>query len=134
MVSSAGNGGNNPYIQGSPSSAESAISVAQSTVPGAFAAELQVTAPITYVDNHAVVHYTWSAPWDNVISGEAYHTDNTGCAAEDFPAEVNGKIAVVWRGGCFFSDKVYYAQEAGATAAIVALVDASDPFAGGQGS
>jgi hypothetical protein len=40
----------------------------------------------------------------------------------------------VWRGACAFSDKVYYAQEAGAIAAVVALVDNTDPFAGAQGS
>ena len=134
VVSSAGNGGNNPYIQGSPSSAQTAISVAQSSVPNAFAAEFVITDPVSITGSSDVVHYSWSATWDSTISGEVYHTNNTGCAADDFPAEANGKIVMVWRGGCFFSDKVYYAQEAGATAAIVALVDSSDPFNGAQGS
>lgn len=134
VVASAGNGGDNPFILGSPSSAESAISVAQSSVPSAFAAEFVISDPITYAGSSSVVHYTWSAAWDSVITGEAYHIDSNGCAPTDYPAAVSGKIAVIWRGACNFSDKVYYAQQAGATAALVALVDGSAPFAGSQGS
>jgi Zn-dependent metalloprotease len=44
---------------------------------------------------------------------------NDGCSAITNPAEVAGKIAIVYRGTCNFSAKVYNAQLAGAVAVIV---------------
>lgn len=134
VVSSAGNGGDNPYVQGMPSGVASAISVAESTVPSAFRADLQITAPTGAAGVHEMAHFPWSGPYDSLIAGEAVHTLNTGCTPADFPAGVAGKIVVVDRGGCFFSDKVYYGQQAGATAVIVGLITPEAPFAGAQGS
>lgn len=42
-----------------------------------------------------------------------------GCDSLINPMEIEGKIAVIRRGSCFFSDKVWYAQQAGAIAAII---------------
>lgn len=44
---------------------------------------------------------------------------NVGCTAEDFPAEVNGAVALVQRGECTFAEKVQFATESGAVAALV---------------
>ncbi|WP_309642659.1 T9SS-dependent M36 family metallopeptidase [Flavobacterium sp.] len=44
---------------------------------------------------------------------------NSACAAATNPFEVSGHIVLIKRGGCFFSNKVKAAQDAGATAVIV---------------
>ena len=46
-------------------------------------------------------------------------TSTSGCEAADFPAEVDGAVALMQRGTCPFGDKVANAQTAGAVAAIV---------------
>lgn len=42
-----------------------------------------------------------------------------GCVMLNNADDIAGKIAVVDRGSCFFSDKVWYAQEAGAIAVVI---------------
>ncbi len=44
---------------------------------------------------------------------------NSACNPATNPFDVSGKIALIKRGGCFFSNKVKNAQDAGATAVIV---------------
>jgi len=44
---------------------------------------------------------------------------NNGCSELLNSEEINGNIALVFRGGCNFTDKVLLAQEAGATAVII---------------
>ncbi len=44
---------------------------------------------------------------------------NSACAAATNPFDLSGKIALIKRGGCFFSVKVKNAQDAGATAVIM---------------
>lgn len=44
---------------------------------------------------------------------------NSACQAPTNPFDISGKIALIKRGGCFFSNKVKNAQDAGATAVIV---------------
>lgn len=57
---------------------------------------------------------------DPVIAAQA-------CTSLVNPGDVAGKIALVNRGGCFFSDKVWYAQEAGAVGVIICnYVDLGD--------
>lgn len=45
--------------------------------------------------------------------------DTMGCGPITNTTEVAGNVALVNRGACFFSDKVYYAGDAGASAAII---------------
>ncbi|MCL9781377.1 M20/M25/M40 family metallo-hydrolase [Vibrio sp. S4M6] len=48
------------------------------------------------------------------------YDDTDGCEASDFVGkDVSGKIAVIQRGGCSFSDKVVNAENAGAKAVII---------------
>lgn len=54
--------------------------------------------------------------------------DTLGCDTSSISYE--GKMALVRRGACFFSDKVYYAQQAGAIAAVIVNADGSDPTGG----
>ncbi|KDM91639.1 M28 family metallopeptidase [Photobacterium galatheae] len=52
--------------------------------------------------------------------GAPDYDDTDGCEAADFTGkDVAGKIAVIQRGGCAFSDKVVNAQNAGAKAVII---------------
>ncbi|MGD8969430.1 MAG: S8 family serine peptidase, partial [Anaerolineae bacterium] len=44
---------------------------------------------------------------------------NTLCDGEDVTGDLTDQIALISRGGCYFSDKVWNAQQAGAVAAIV---------------
>jgi len=62
------------------------------------------------------------------VFGPAAYTDvgtvtaegtNTLCDGEVVTGDLTGQIALISRGGCFFSDKVWNAQAAGAIAAIV---------------
>ena len=53
---------------------------------------------------------------------------NEACSAITNPAAVDGKVALVDRGSCFFSTKVKNCQDAGAIAVIVANNVADPPF------
>ena len=134
VVSSAGNSANLPYIVGSPSSARPGISVAQSSVPSAINNEIQLVAPASIAGTGPVVYYSWSGAWTTPVTGTVQYVGGTGCSQAAIPSSVAGKIALIDRGGCNFSDKVYFAQQAGAIAALVGLVDNSTPFEGSQGS
>jgi len=50
-----------------------------------------------------------------------------GCQAPTNAAELAGKIAIVDRGGCNFTVKVKFAQEAGAIATLIANIPSRDP-------
>ncbi|GMF16444.1 unnamed protein product [[Candida] boidinii] len=53
------------------------------------------------------------------VTGSIILVENEGCDASDFPAEINGNIALIKRGSCAFGDKSRNAGAAGAIAAIV---------------
>lgn len=135
-VSSAGNGGNKPYITGSPSSAMSALAVAQTAVPSDFMPFLTVTAPAAYAGDYVAVFQPWSTPLASTISGPMQYGDDggtnlNGCAA--FTGDLSGKIVLVDRGACNFTLKVKNIGDAGGIAGIIGLIDSSDPFTGGDG-
>ena len=104
-VSSAGNGGDKPYIQGSPSAAETALSVAQTQVPSAALQLIDVDGA-----DYPAVFQPWSAPLAGAISGPVQYGDGdggnlNGCAA--FAAGTfTGKIGLVDRGACNFTLKI----------------------------
>ncbi len=57
---------------------------------------------------------------------------NNGCSEITNAAELNGNIAILYRGGCSFVEKAIFAQEAGATAMIIINnVLGEDPFTPG---
>ncbi|KXN86151.1 putative leucine aminopeptidase 2 [Leucoagaricus sp. SymC.cos] len=56
---------------------------------------------------------------------------NLGCAASDFPADTAGKITLISRGNCTFSNKVALSGAAGAIGAIV-YNNADGPVGSGQ--
>jgi len=60
---------------------------------------------------------------DNTDSGSFYD----GCQEPTNAAELAGKIAIIDRGGCAFTEKVKFAQEAGSIGVVIANIPASDP-------
>ncbi len=140
-VASAGNSADKQFITGSPGAASSALSVAQTQVPSA---ALQL---ITYLTpaagDRGAVFQPWSTPLAGTIEGPVTYPPaaggkSLGCSddlgANPYAAgEYAGKIVFVDRGTCAISFKVANLAFAGATAAIVGVVNADAPFAASYG-
>lgn len=150
-VASAGNGSDKPYVAGTPASAETALSVAQTNVPSAFLPLMQVTAPPSIVGSYPAVFQPWSAPLTTVIEAPLQYGDGAGgqllgCslgadpnsvdpANSPFPAgSLAGKIVLVNRGVCNFSVKIFNIQRGGGLVGIIAMVNAEAPFEGAFGA
>jgi subtilisin family serine protease len=136
-VASAGNGSDKPFVTGTPAAAPSALSVAQTNVPSALQDVLEVLAPAEIADIIQAVFQPWAAPLTATIEGPLQYADGAGgnlngCApfAE---GSLTGKIVMVDRGGCFFSDKVRNVALGGGSIGIIALIAPGDPFQGGFG-
>ncbi|MDJ0756549.1 MAG: S8 family serine peptidase [Ardenticatenaceae bacterium] len=132
-VASAGNGGNNQYIVGSPSTAPSALSVAQTSVPSAVLDQMQVEGGDTWV----AIAQPWAPTLTSAITAPAVYGDGAGgnlngCAAFA-PGTFSGEIVLVDRGACNFTLKIKNISEAGGGVGIIGLVAAGDPFSGGDG-
>jgi len=139
-VVSAGNDADRPFIAGAPSTAEGAISVAQTTLPDTKSYPIRVDSPtITGLPGNTV-RYAVAQPWSPaptaVISGTlAAPVGRSGCTAADFAGFPRGAVALISRGTCATSTKAQNAQAAGARAAIVHQALPGDPteysFGGG---
>ncbi|HEU4326197.1 MAG TPA: S8 family serine peptidase [Roseiflexaceae bacterium] len=119
VVASAGNSGDIPYSVASPSTADAALSVAESALPG------ERLYPITVGAGRADgLLMAWSAPIDAPLSGTLVYGDgaggnSTGC--EPFaPGGLAGKVVLLDRGGCAVSLKAANAAAAGALVVVVA--------------
>ena len=131
-VSSAGNGADKPYVTGTPSSAPTALSVAQTQVPSA---SLQ----IIDVDGvgYPAVFQSWSVPLSGVLTDPVQYGDGiggnlNGCVPFAV-GSLTGFIVLVDRGACAFTLKISNISQAGGTAGIIGLVASGAPFAGGDG-
>ena len=130
-VSSAGNGSDKYFITGTPSSAPSALSVAQTQVPSA---QLQV---INLGDAEIpAVFQPWSVPLAAPISGPVQYGDGAGgnldgCAP--FTTDLTGLVVLVDRGACNFTLKIKTIGDAGGALGIIGLVAPGAPFSGGDG-
>ena len=132
-VSSAGNCGDKPYCTGTPSSAPSAISVAQTQVPSA---ALQLIS-VDGAGDLPAVFQPWSTPLASTISAPVQYADGAGgnlngCAAFA-PGSLAGLIVLVDRGACNFTLKIKNIGDAGGAAGIIGLVAPGAPFSGGDG-
>ncbi len=129
-VASAGNSADKPYATGTPSAANTALSVAQTQVPSAALQLIQVDG----VDYPAVFQ-AWSAPLAGDLTGPVQYGDGAGgnlngCAP--FPAgSLTGQIVLVDRGACFFTTKIFNIGNAGGVAGIIGLIAPGAPFSGG---
>jgi subtilisin family serine protease len=136
-VASAGNGGDKPFINGTPAATDSALSVAQTAVPSGFQPLMQITAPAAIVGTFPAVFQPWSTPLAGVVEAPVQYGDGAGgnllgCAAFA-PGSLAGKIVLVNRGSCNFTLKIKNIADAGGVIGIIGLVDSSDPFEGGDG-
>ncbi len=135
-VASAGNSADKPYITGSPAAAPSALSVAQTQVPSAIQAVMQVLAPEAVVGDYEAVFQPWSVPLTETIEGPVVYGDGNGgnlFGCEPFETDLSGFIVLVDRGLCNFTLKAVNITLAGGELGLIGLVDASEPFAGGDG-
>lgn len=134
-VASAGNGSNKPYVTGTPAAAPTALSVAQTQVPGAVLPQLTVqdaSGETALVING--VFQEWSAEPEGVVEGDLVYGDGNGgnllgCNAftEEFAP---GTIVLVDRGACSFTQKIATIANAGGVAGIIGLVTPEAPFSG----
>ncbi len=136
-VTSAGNGGDRPYVLSTPAATKSALAVGQTHVPSAVQDLMEVTSPSAVVGAYLVVHQSWSAPLTEVVQGEVQYGDGSGgnlrgCAAFASGALV-GKLVMVDRGDCSFTAKIRHIQEAGGRLGLIGLVAPGSPFDGGFG-
>ena len=136
-AAAAGNGGDRPYITSTPGAAASAISVAQTQVPSAFLPTVAVLEPPAWSGSYSLAHQPWSAPLAGVIEGPVQYGDGSegnlrGCRPFA-PGSLAGRIVVVDRGRCFFSDKIRHIQKAGGILGFIARVSPGPPFEGGFG-
>jgi subtilisin family serine protease len=119
VVASAGNSGDIPYIMGSPSAAEGAISVAQSTVP---------SDKLYKITAGSVTASGMLQPWSPAIVGTLNGVlqygngaggNLNGCAAFP-PGSLTGKVLLVDRGTCNNSIKGSNGSAAGAAFVVIA--------------
>ncbi len=131
-VSSAGNGSDKPYVVGTPSSAPSALSVAQTQVPSASLQLIDVDGA-----NYPAVFQPWSVPLASAITGPVQYGDGAGGnlngCAPFAPGSLTGFVVLVDRGACNFTLKISNISQAGGEAGIIGLVAPGAPFSGGDG-
>ncbi|HSV68471.1 MAG TPA: S8 family serine peptidase [Methylibium sp.] len=125
VVASAGNGGNKPYVTGSPGMGAGVLSVAQTSVPSAGAIPLVVNAPAAVAGTYTNTNTVDWAPIDRSVTNDVV-VAGLVCAEGSVPATVAGKVALVDRGSCNISEKVDRAARAGAAAVILANNAAGD--------
>ncbi|MBC7928561.1 MAG: S8 family serine peptidase, partial [Bryobacteraceae bacterium] len=141
VVAAAGNGGNIPYIAGSPATGPSIISVAETQVPTATTYSLLVTAPASIAGTYTNTATLEFAPIGSGFSNGPVVFVGRGCPADPpagFPADPYltnpaGKVALIDRGACNISDKVDRAAKAGAIGVLIGLVAPGDAVSFSRG-
>ena len=120
VVCSAGNAGDSSYIVGSPSAADSAISVASSSTG------FETSPFIEYGESQYIPYTTSDNPITETITAElvdvSVDIDPTGelCTVPSGQeGALTGKIALISRGNCAFADKINNAETLGAVAAVI---------------
>lgn len=126
VVIAAGNEGNTHYIMGSPGVAARAITVASSLDNGITTGSIRVTAPPAIVGGYEAVEgpvtpklAATGAKMAQVVATVPADACVAAGAALGNAASLSGKIALIDRGSCNFTDKILKAQAAGALGVIV---------------
>jgi len=136
-VASAGNSSDKPYVTGTPAAALTALSVAQTQVPSAFAPQYEVTAPAGIAGLYDAVFQAWSVPLASVIQAPLIYGDGAGGnlnGCGPFAAgSLAGNIVLVDRGACNFTLKISNISQAGGLVGIIGLIAPGAPFSGGDG-
>jgi minor extracellular serine protease Vpr len=126
VVVAAGNSGPDPHTIGSPANAPAAISVGASSNERLFNNTATVGGKA-----YQAIEGSGPAPSQPVTAGlkDVAALDGSGLACSTLKAgSLQGKVALILRGTCFFSDKLTNAQAAGAKGALV-YTDAARPDA-----
>lgn len=130
-VASAGNGSDKPFITGAPAAAVTALSVAQTEVPSAVVDLMIIVSPPVSPPERGAIFQSWSAPLTAAITAPVVFTASNPLGCTPFAAgSLTGRIALVNRGSCTFSDKIRNIQAGGALIGIIGLVDNTAPFSG----
>ncbi len=121
VVASAGNSGDVPYITGSPAVADKAISVAASVDDGIVVGAIEVNSPESIAGQYEAVEGAITTPLSESgdITNDAVYVGQ-GCSADEYLDNPEGKIALIDRGTCSFTEKLQKALDNGAVAGIVA--------------
>jgi subtilisin family serine protease len=128
VVTSAGNEGPGGFTVGSPGRARNIITVGASTN------DHFVGQPITYSGPNGSGEARAATGDFDPLDGGTFgivDTGGTGCTAAAISQTLTGKIALINRGTCTFSEKVAAAKAKGAIAVIVINNVAGDPTAMG---
>jgi len=127
----AGNSGNTAYVVAGPGASPEAITVANTYDDGVSFSSVHVTSPPSVAGDYISVESLFTPSFSSVgpiTAGIVYPQPNTGCSAITNPSAVQGKIALLDRGVCAFSDEVRNAQHAGAIGVIVVNNHPGDPI------
>lgn len=138
VSASAGNSGDSYYITGSPSTGVGVISVAASfNSQGGFISNLEilVNRPASLQGSRFFAIYGAQSPRaandttrDVVAARSNDANPGQGCSAFANAEQVAGKIALIDRGTCAFSQKILNAEAAGAIGVIVVNSVSGDPI------
>ena len=123
-VAAAGNSGPNPASVGQPAALPWLLAVAASGNPQESQPVLEVTAPSEIAGNYEFVQARNGPP---VTTENAHLFSNDlvlaeplmGCSPFTNAAEMQGKVALISRGDCLFTEKIENAANAGAVACII---------------
>ena len=125
-------------MTGTPGATDSALSVAQTAVPGAFLPLMQILEPASIRRNVPAVFQSWSKPLTAPLQGSVQYGNGAGgnlngCAS--FPAgSLTGKVVLVDRGACDFTLKISNIADGNGLDGIIGLIAPGDPFEGGVGA
>ena len=113
-VAASGNGGDKPYVSGTPAAARTALSVAQTEVPSAVAYPLVVNSPAAIAGSYPNTATLDWAPLGSGFTGDVAYLGR-GCPAGSVAGQPLadiyldnplGKVALIDRGACTISAKV----------------------------
>lgn len=122
VVCAAGNAGDTFFIVGSPGTSDHAISVAASVDSGVTGGALGVLQPasVAGVLSAGIANFGGPPLPGGTVGSLVATSPADACATLANGAALQGKVALVDRGTCYFVEKVKRAQDAGALAVVVA--------------
>jgi uncharacterized repeat protein (TIGR01451 family) len=136
VAAAAGNAGDTFFIHGDPGNAPAAAGVAAVIDDGVVSLALRVTTPSTAAGDYVAVEGDLTVPLaltGPIATQLAAVVPADACSNLTNGAVVNGRIALIDRGTCYFADKILRAQAAGAVAVVmVNNVDGDPIIMGGE--
>lgn len=122
VVVAAGNSGNTLFKADSPGVAPRAVTVANTYDDGFSTLAIRVTGPASVAGVYGAVEGSFTAALKDIgdVTGQLVAVQPAdACSGFQNTAAVNGRIALIDRGTCFFVDKIRRAKEAGAIGVVM---------------